>query len=317
MCCVIIKIGDDMKKVLTILFLVSLFGIVYVNRNRIVGFILGNIVDNNVVMGDANSYYKDVDYGFVQNTTNLYPSSRQDIMNIIYTTLNRGLDNVTFYCDSGYSKCIDDVNEIASDNLILSTINNLVHPFNSYSNIHFSINSYGKVGISVDRIYSQADIDLINRRMDGIIGSIINDGMSNYDKILAFHDYIVNNTIYDNTVSLTNQMYSGTKANNAMGLLFEGKAICSGYSDTMAIFLSRLGLNNYRISSDIHIWNLVYLDGKWEHIDVTWDDPVTSDGSNVLLHDFFLISTDELLNREKSYDRDNHLFEKSYYLEAV
>ena len=306
-----------MKKFLIFLFLICLFGIVYVNRDRIVGFILGNVVDNNVQIGEPNSYYKDIDYGFVQNTTNLYPSNRQDIINIIYSTLNRGLDDVTFYCDSGYSSCIDDVNDIAGDSLILSTINNLVHPFNSYRNIHFSINSYGKVSINVTKTYSDSEVLLVNNRIDEITSSIISDDMSTRDKILAFHDYIVNNTVYDSSVSLTNQMTSGTNANNAVGLLYEGKAICSGYSDTLSIFLSRLGVNNYKISSDVHIWNLVNIDGEWLHIDATWDDPVTSDGSNVLLHDFFLIDTNQLFNKEGTLDKNNHSFEKSLYLEAM
>lgn len=306
-----------MKKFLSIVFLVCLFGIVYINRGRIVGFILGNYVDRNVFFGEPNEYYKDVDYGFVQNTSNLYPSSRQDIMNIIYSTLNRGLSDVTFYCDSGYSNCIDDVNDIAEDSLILSTINNLVHPFNSYRNIHFSINSYGKVIINVNRTYSDSEILLVNNKLDDISSSIISSEMSNRDKILAFHDYIINNTVYDSSVSLTNQMTSGTNSNNAVGLLYDGKAICSGYSDTMAIFLSRIGLNNYKISSDVHIWNLVNIDGEWLHIDATWDDPVTSNGDNILLHDFFLISTDGLFNKESSLDKNNHLFDEKFYLEAM
>jgi len=275
-----------------------------------------NYIDDDIIeFGDANAYYKDYDYSFVQNTTNLYPKSRQDILNIIYTTLNRGLDEITFYCD--YDKCLDDTNDIAEDNSYLSAINNLVHPYNSYSNIYFTISKHGKVHINISKIYSFSSTIMINKRIDQIVSSIITDDMSIYDKILSFHDYIVDHTVYDSSVSIENQMYSGTNANNAVGLLFEGKAICSGYSDVMAIFLNKYGINNIKISSDEHIWNLVNIDGEWKHIDVTWDDPVTTNGNNVLLHDFFLISTDELFLKESSFERNNHQFNTDIYLEAM
>ena len=314
---VIIKLGDSMRKFLGLFVLLCIFGGIYFNRNSVINFLLVNFADkNDVVLGVPNQYYREFDYGFVQNTDNLYASSRQDILNIIYTSLNRGLDTVTFYCKDSYNECINDVNDIASDNLVLSTINNLVHPFNSFKNIYFSISSYGKVVLNISRVYSDEDILFINAKIDEITNSIIDGNMSNYDKILAFHDYIVNNTSYDSSVSIESQLVSETNSNKAYGLLADGKAICSGYSDTMAIFLNRLGINNYKISSDLHIWNLVYIDGVWKHLDVTWDDPVTSNGQNVLLHTFFLINSDELFSRENDYDMDNHKFRSDLYLEA-
>ena len=179
------------------------------------------------------------------------------------------------------------------------------------------MNNSGKVHINVSRIYSDSSIFMVNDRIKEITDSIITDDMSTYDKILAFHDYIVDHTVYDSSVSINNQLSSGTNSNNAVGLLFEGKAICSGYSDVMAVFLNMYGVNNYKISSDEHIWNLVNIDGEWKHIDVTWDDPITSNGANILLHDFFLISTDDLFIKESSFDKDNHQFDKNLYLEAM
>lgn len=306
-----------MKKLLFFLFLLIVLFLVYVKRDYIVNTIMRNhIYGEYIVFGEPNSYYKDYDYKFVQNTTNLIPNNRQDILNIIYTTLNRGLDEITFYCSKDYSSCVDDVNDIAEDNLYLSTINNLVHPYNSYSKINFTINTYGKISISISKIYSEDDIEFVNNRLDEITDSIIDDDMSIYDKIKVFHDYIIDHTVYDSSVSIENQLSSGTNSNNAFGLLLNGKAICSGYSDIMAIFLNKYKINNYKISSDEHIWNLVYYDGKWKHIDVTWDDPVTSDGNNVLLHDFFLINSDELFDKESSFDKYNHEFNKDLYIEA-
>ena len=79
----------------------------------------------------------------------------------------------------------------------------------------------------------------------------------------------------------------------------------------MKIYLDKLKVPNYKVSNANHIWNLVYLNGQWLHLDLTWDDPVTSNGSNILLHKFFLISTDEL----KKLDSSTHTFNEKYYPE--
>lgn len=306
-----------MKKLLCFLFLLIILFFVYVKRDYIINFVMKNYIDNEyIVFGEPNSYYRDYNYAYVQNTTDLTPENKQDILNIIYTTLNRGLNEITFYCGNDYPSCINDVNDIAEDNMYLSTINNLVHPFNSYSNIYFTITSYGKIHVNVSRIYSNSDIEFVNKKIDEISSSIIDDDMSVYDKIKTFHDYIIDHTVYDSSISIENQLSSGTNSNNAFGLLLNGKAICSGYSDVMAIFLNRYGINNYKISSDEHIWNLVYYNNEWKHIDVTWDDPVTSDGTDVLLHDFFLIDSDVLFEKESSFDKNEHQFNSEFYAEA-
>ena len=303
-----------MKKFLLFVFLVLLFFCVYFNKDDIITYALRYIFDRPVAFSEKNEYFKYDDYGIVQNTTSTVAENYQDILNIVYSTLNRGLEESSFYCD--YDKCSDDVNSIAESSDILANINNMVHPFNSYNKIYFTITNYGKIRIRVNYIYSDSSILLVNSEIDRIVNNNIDPNASTYDKIKGFHDYIINNTSYDSSVSLATQGYISTNASNAMGLLFEKKAICSGYSDTMAIYLNRLGIENYKISSDTHIWNLVKLDGNWLHIDSTWDDPVTNTGENLLLHDFFLISTDTLKQKEVEMNKTEHSFNPNVYKEA-
>ena len=84
----------------------------------------------------------------------------------------------------------------------------------------------------------------------------------------------------------------------------------------MAIFLNRYKINNYKISSEEHIWNLIYIDGTWKHLDATWDDPVSTDGRDILLDEFFLIDTNSLQEKEKNLEKENHNFDKNIYIEA-
>ena len=79
----------------------------------------------------------------------------------------------------------------------------------------------------------------------------------------------------------------------------------------MAIFLTKLGLDNVKVITDKHVWNAVKIDDKWYHIDLTWDDPVVLNGSDTILYDYFLITSDELLKKDLSqhkYDKDLYDF---------
>lgn len=88
--------------------------------------------------------------------------------------------------------------------------------------------------------------------------------------------------------------------------------MCSGYTDAMALFLEKMEINNIKIATNRHIWNLVALDDKWYHLDLTWDDPITDD-EQILNHSFFLIATEKLNN----YNTGDHYFDIDIYKEAI
>ena len=80
----------------------------------------------------------------------------------------------------------------------------------------------------------------------------------------------------------------------------------------MSIYLYLLNIPNYRISTNDHVWNLVFVDNEWKHLDLTWDDPVTSDGSRQLLYQYFLIDKKTL----HELDSSQHNYNEEVYLEA-
>ena len=133
--------------------------------------------------------------------------------------------------------------------------------------------------------------------------------MSTKEKIKVIHDYIINNTNYD-TLKTNNINDATYKSNTAYGVLIQGYGICSGYSDAMAIFLDKFNIINYKVSNDEHIWNLVYLDGKWLHLDLTWDDPISD--KNVTRDNYFLIDTNTL----EKLDDNSHYFNSSIFSET-
>ena len=66
-----------------------------------------------VVLENQNKYYRNNNYTFVQNTKDFVPYGYQDLLNIIYTILNSGWEQTTFYCPEEYEECIHDLDSIS------------------------------------------------------------------------------------------------------------------------------------------------------------------------------------------------------------
>lgn len=147
--------------------------------------------------------------------------------------------------------------------------------------------------------------------MKEIITKQVKNTKDEREIIKIIHDYIINNTKYDSDKSDRNiEKYN---SNIAYGPLLQGYGLCGGYTDAMAIFLDYYDIPNYKVISENHIWNAVYLNNKWYHLDLTWDDPVMKDGSNTLEYTFFLITTKEL----EEQATNQHIFNKSVFSEVA
>ena len=246
------------------------------------------IINNHhdIVIAPSNEYYKDYDFMFVKRSTDYTPYSYNDLLNIFYSIINNGWDEFTFYCPEEYENCINDVKNISSQEVLLTEINNYANPFNSFATVHTTYDETGEINVNLTKVYSKDQIKEINALLDKIMEQNVNDSMTLEEKITALHDYIIETSHY---------------------------ATCNGYADTMALLLDRLGVKNYRIASDNHIWNAVYINDTWLHLDLTWDDPVSEDGVNYLYHKYFLINNEQLRGEDK--DLTDHIFDSSVYLE--
>ena len=254
-----------------------------------------------------NNYHNETLTDYISETEDFNVHNRQELLNVYYTAINKGYENLTFYCDDNYISCMNDINELDNEENQFSYINQLVKVYNSYTSIESSYLN-GRVDIKINRKYSIEDIDKIDKRINEIIVELgINNYSNDKDKIKVFHDYLANTNTYDQIMADTRK--SEYKSDIAIGTLFEGKSICSGYTDTMSLFLDKLNIENTRIATDKHVWNALNINGKWYHIDLTWDDPVTSNGKDIILYNYFMITTDEL---ELLNDND-HNFDKNVY----
>ena len=145
-----------------------------------------------------------------------------------------------------------------------------------------------------------------------VLIEICDDGMTDYEKALAIHDWICLNVSYDtyglNTVDSNN--YLGYFHFIESTLLYN-LGVCDAYAKTFALMCSLeniecIVINGATDKTDPdntgHAWNKIYLDvdgdaeKEWLAIDCTWDD--SSDGTTEYLkHQFFMIPDTYLTER--------------------
>lgn len=102
-------------------------------------------------------------------------------------------------------------------------------------------------------------------------------GQSDMAKIQIIHDWIAANICYDYEAFLEQQ----AELNYASAVLKRSKGLCRDYSFLFAALSRHCGIpcrviygstvDDYSGQSTLHAWNEVFVDGKWQCVDVTWD----------------------------------------------
>jgi len=276
-----------MRKFIIVLVLVAI-AFYFPFKTQIDNFVKKNFLYN-YIKYDSNDYFVDSDYGDFNYYDELIVYNRNDVLDLFYTFINRGAEDFSFYCDSNYFGCKQDIINLIDDQDELLYINDFVHTFNTFDSIKIDIDK-NKIHFNVDKNYSFEEIKLIEKEILKIIGDVTNDSMSTREKIMFLHNYIILNVEYDKKYAydIKHGIPNNSLSYKASGALFDKKAVCSGYADVMALFLTYLELPNIKVSTNTHVWNAVFIDGKWLHIDVTNDDI----GNNISYEYFLLDSTD-------------------------
>ncbi|RAP74512.1 S-layer homology domain-containing protein [Paenibacillus montanisoli] len=150
-------------------------------------------------------------------------------------------------------------------------------------------------------VFKNKQMEAINAKARAVLAEILTPGMTEYERELAIHDYILLNTAYDydNFVSGTVPPESYT----VYGVLFGGIAVCQGYAGTADLLLSMAGIESSIVvgtaNGGTHAWNKVKIGGEYYNLDVTWDDPVP-DVEGRRTYGYFNV-TDEELRRDHAW----------------
>jgi len=123
-----------------------------------------------------------------------------------------------------------------------------------------------------------------------------------FQRELAVHDFIVMSCSYDvSAISDTEGRFLSFTAYGAFS--DDGRIVCEGYSRAMQLMLAFVGIECSLVcgeafdedgGSQLHMWNLVKIDGDYYYLDATWNDPLIEGLDNFISYDYFNITTAQL-----------------------
>lgn len=157
-----------------------------------------------------------------------------------------------------------------------------------HSNFSYEV-SEGNITLHLTSAFSASEIKENARLMGSSIEDIfdnVSGGLSAYERELAIHDAFASVCKYaDDTENM--RVYT------SMGALVDNYAVCEGYSRAMQILLSMAGIETYYVfgtgSEELHMWNVVNIDGEWYHLDATWNDQDYG-----IIYDYFNLTEEEI-----------------------
>lgn len=152
---------------------------------------------------------------------------------------------------------------------------------------------------TIVRLYSYVSAAECNRMIQELnqeVKQILSDlepGLPELDREIALFDRIAQRCTYDTNAAKNPSLW---KSYTIYGLLVDGKAVCEGYARAMQLLLSYADMEcrliNGEAGGTVHMWNLVKVDGKWYHMDPTWNDEDV-----VVRYDYFNVS-DKVIQKD-------------------
>jgi hypothetical protein len=186
------------------------------------------------------------------------------------------------------------LNGINSISINASTIGNVADMTATVAYSHvFKIQQAMKNELALSRLTTE-DTLVLNKAKD-IVSQVIKDSMTDYEKELAIHNYIVLNYKYDydnyQNDTIPDESYS------VYGLLINGTGVCQAYAEATELLLNMVGIECQMVTGishgEAHGWNIVKLDDEYYMLDVTWDDPAP-DIPGKTNYEYFNVAADQL-----------------------
>lgn len=137
------------------------------------------------------------------------------------------------------------------------------------------------------------NIQELNKKLDEIIAKVITPNMTDFEKEVALHDYLIENVNYYDYTDIDE---IPSIKHSAYGALIEKEAVCDGISKAYSILLNKSGIENVVVTGKMdvrHAWNKVKLDDEWYNTDVTSD---AFGKERVLSHVYLNLTDIELSN---------------------
>ena len=252
--------------------------------------------------------------------------SKEDILEILNDMIDKHAED--FYMDVNVNISKEDIEEVAHE------LDPFLGRLSMYSYATSSVqegdgeaipDAYAGVNFTFERsiesfVYDDLRKDIpipednaealkVKQECELFLKENISIGMTDFEKELAIHDYIINNCYYSTSFADDMSEY------NSYGCLVNRKCVCEGYARTSALLMKLSGVECKLISGkgkgelaydgaeQGHMWNQVKINGVWYHYDATWDDPRGSD--QILTHLYMNVS-DQIMSLDHEWEQDKY-----------
>ncbi|MDE5738473.1 MAG: hypothetical protein K2H93_08920, partial [Oscillospiraceae bacterium] len=232
-------------------------------------------------------------------TTELVTQSEQTLYNKLYLELSQYHETIKFDYKINQDELAEAIN-------LLEHKNPEIFWISGYSLAYNEISS--EVTFKIMNDYQPKQLKNMSAELESMIQQIIfslGNNLSDYEKILQIHDYLVTHTEYDSESALLSEKGIWS---TAYGCLINGKAVCQGYAQAFQMLMNALniecGICSGSAKNEPHVWNYILLNQNYYWVDVTWDDPVSIDSiehNDWIHHSYFLIN-DEMLFKTRMLD---------------
>lgn len=172
---------------------------------------------------------------------------------------------------------------------------------------------YGETDNYVSRViidYTETNKTKVKEMQDAIKAAgeeillLINDDMTDFEKVMTVHNYMILHYEYDYTYS-----------NYDASIMVTKTGVCQAYSYAFKYMMDLLEVPCVFVPAEsmYHGWNMVNIDGSWYHIDLTWDD-ASDDQYGMVQNRFALLSDAQIqaLNHY-GYDTNGLTADSDYY----
>ena len=231
-----------------------------------------------------------------------YDRLEQNEERTLYNTIVNGCDKITDEpaSDDEYSSYIIEPIKLSDIHLERRQIFHVISSvFEDNPNLFwldprytYILDTDGNLTVTFRSYFDKKTQKKSKKQLNAVVNSVLEGlepDMSEFDRELYIHDYIVKNCKYKKSKNSNNHY-------NAYGCLVEQKAVCEGYNEAFALLLSYAGVKSTSVSGADkanenvnHVWSAVQLDGEWYHTDVTWDD-----AKEYSMYDYFNLTTKQI-----------------------
>lgn len=177
----------------------------------------------------------------------------------------------------------------------INGINLVQYPQNDYPAIHSKFKEYMReAGYLYENRNCRFLADFVNSTTSYIVNSVTKPSMSQLQKAVLLHEWICKRTTYDPKAKGANPVIDPNNFTWSSVYLHEERnyaafgdndfhfvTVCQGYSRCYSLLMNEAGIETHYVTAGYrdqngaeqrHGWNLVMLNNKWYHVDVTWDD---------------------------------------------